>query len=69
MFCPGPSLIPGHLMEVHGESFGDFPGGSVVKNLPCNAKDVGSIPGLGTKISHSVEQLSQCAPITEPACN
>ena len=25
----------------------DFPGGSVVENLPCNAGDVGSIPGLG----------------------
>ena len=25
----------------------DFPGGSVVKNLPANAGDVGSIPGLG----------------------
>ena len=24
-----------------------FPGGSVVKNLPANAEDVGSIPGLG----------------------
>ena len=24
----------------------DFPGGSVVKNLPANAGDVGSIPGL-----------------------
>ena len=24
-----------------------FPGGSVVKNLPANAGDVGSIPGLG----------------------
>ena len=24
-----------------------FPGGSVVKNLPVNAGDVGSIPGLG----------------------
>ena len=23
-----------------------FPGGSVVKKLPANAKDVGSIPGL-----------------------
>ena len=27
----------------------DFLGGPVVKNLPCNAGDVGSIPGLGTK--------------------
>ena len=25
----------------------DFPGGSVVKNLPANAGEVGSIPGLG----------------------
>ena len=29
---------------------GDFLGGSVVKNLPCNAGDTGSIPGLGTKV-------------------
>ena len=26
---------------------GDFPGGSVVKNLPANAGDTGSIPGPG----------------------
>ena len=25
----------------------DFPGGTVVKNLPPNAGDTGSIPGLG----------------------
>ena len=24
-----------------------FPGGSVVKNMPSNARDAGSIPGLG----------------------
>ena len=24
-----------------------FPGGTVVKNLPANARDVGSSPGLG----------------------
>ena len=24
-----------------------FPGGSMVKNLPANAEDLGSIPGLG----------------------
>ena len=34
------------------------PGGTAVKNLPCNARDAGSIPGLGTKIPHAVEQLS-----------
>jgi len=27
--------------------FGGFPGGPVVKNLPVNAMDTGSIPGLG----------------------
>ena len=26
---------------------GDFPGGPVVKNLPCNAADTGLIPSLG----------------------
>ena len=25
----------------------DFPGGPVAKNLPCNARDAGSIPGSG----------------------
>ena len=27
-----------------------FPGGSVEKNLPANAGDVGSIPGLGRSL-------------------
>ena len=26
----------------------DFPGGPVVKNLPANARDTGSIPGPGS---------------------
>ncbi|KAB0375013.1 hypothetical protein FD755_013505, partial [Muntiacus reevesi] len=30
-------------------------GNPVVKNLSCNAGDVGSIPGRGTKIPHAVE--------------
>ena len=38
----------------------DFPGGPVVKNLPCNAGDTGSVPGQGTKIQHAMEQLSPC---------
>ena len=33
-----------HTFKRH---FGGFPGGSVVKNLPANAGDTGSIPGLG----------------------
>ena len=32
--------------------------GPVVKNLPCNAGDVGSIPGPGTKILHAMRQQS-----------
>ena len=30
--------------------------GPVVKNLPCNAGDVDSIPGPGTKILHAMKQ-------------
>ena len=33
----------------------------MVKNLPCKAGDVGSIPGWGTKIPPAIEQLSPCA--------
>ena len=47
----------------------DFPGGPVIKNLPCNEGDVGSIPGQGTKIPHALEQLSLCATTTEPTCS
>ena len=36
----------------------DFPGGPVVKNLPCNAGDGGLIPGRGSKIPHAAKQLS-----------
>ena len=33
----------------------------MVKNLPANAEDMGSTPGLGTKIPHATGQLSLCA--------
>ena len=46
-----------HVAEVR-RVLGDFPGGPVVKNLPCNAGNTNSIPGQGTKISHPGEQLS-----------
>ena len=46
---------------------GDFPGGAVVKNLPSNAGDMGSIPGWGTKIPHATGQLNPRATTTEPA--
>ena len=34
-----------------------FPGGAVVENLPANAGDTGSSPGLG-RFPHAAEQLS-----------
>ena len=37
----------------------------MVKNLPCNAGNVSSIPGGGTKIPCVVEQLSPQAAATE----
>ena len=37
----------------------------MVKNLPSNAADTGSIPGRGTKIPHATGQLSPRATTTE----
>ena len=49
------TLIHVGLSEIH--VWEDFVGGPVVKNLPFNAGDVGSIPSGGTKILHASEQL------------
>ena len=54
--------------ETIGGGEENIPGGPMVKNLPANAGDTGSIPGQRTKISHAVGQLSPCAATTEPAC-
>ena len=43
-----------------------FPGGAVVENLPANAGDTGSSPGLGG-FPHAAEQLGPWATTTEPA--
>jgi len=45
----------------------DFPSGSVVKNLPANAGDTGSIPGLGRSLEDAKEQLRPCTTTTETA--
>ena len=42
-----------------------FPGGSVVKNPPANAGDMGWIPG-SREIPQATEQLSPCTTTTEP---
>ena len=39
----------------------------MVKNLPYNAGDAGSIPGPGTKIPHPMGQLA-CRPQLESPC-
>ena len=57
--CCLDSLLP-------KDSEGDFPGGPMVKNSPCNSEDAGSIPGWGTKIPCVKGQLSLCATTTEP---
>ena len=44
-------------------SVGDSPSDPVVRNLPSNAEDAGSIPGQGTKIPGAAELLSQSATI------
>ena len=38
----------------------------MVQNLPCNAGDVGSIPGRGTKIPHVMEQLCSSTASAKP---
>ena len=49
-------------------NFRDFPGGPVVRNLPCNAGDAGSIPGRGTNTQHAAGQLSSHTTTTESTC-
>ena len=49
-----------------------FPGGSVVKNPPANAGDMGLISGPGRRPSphpapHAAERLSLCTVTAEPA--
>ena len=51
------ALVHDRLPELK-DSLGDLPGGSVIKNPPSNAEDVGSIPGRGTKIPHALGQPS-----------
>ena len=50
------------ILKLH-EKYKDFPGGPVVKNPPSNARDVGLIPGWGTKIPHA--KITQA---TKPVC-
>ena len=44
----------------------EIPSGPVVKSLPFNAGDMGSIPGQRSKIPHALGQISLCTPTKEP---
>ena len=46
----------------------DFPGGLVVKNLPSNRGDSGSILGQGTKIPLSCRAIGPTYCSEEPSC-
>ena len=46
----------------------DFSGGPVIRSLPCNAGDMSSIPGQGTKIPYAKEQLSPLTATRETMC-
>ena len=46
----------------------DFLGDPMVNNLPCDAGDVGLIPGQGTKIPHAMKQLSPFITTKETVC-
>ena len=54
---------PHFLSEKSGT---DFPGGPVVKNLCCNARNMSLIPGWETKILHVSDQLSLQATARDP---
>ena len=47
-------------------NYRNFPGSPVAKSLSCSAGDMGSIPGLGTKIPHAVKKLSLRVASGEP---
>ena len=49
-----------HTVDIKNNQHWDLPGGPVVKNLPCNTGDVGSLPSQGTrtKIPHALRQLT-----------
>ena len=47
----------------------DFPGGPVVKKVPCHAGNAGSIPGQRTLIPHVPQLMKSTHPIAPMACS
>ena len=63
---PSGQQNPLHITEVEKVGSRDFLGSPVATYLLCNAGDVGSIHGRGTKILHATEQLSLHSSIESP---
>ena len=55
-----------HLIFTVDKILPDCADGPVVENQPCNAGDVGLIPGQGTKITHASGQLSHVPQLLSP---
>ena len=47
------------IFTYFGKVIWDFPGGSVLKNLPANSGDVGLIPGSGRSLER--EMATHCS--------
>ena len=66
LLTQGNTFFSAHLKDKYifplENQFGDFPGGTVVKNLPAHAGNMGS-----RKIPQAAEELSPYATATEPA--
>ena len=48
-----------HVLYTSTPCIWGFPGGSVVKNLPANGGDTGSIPGLGRSLEKEMATHSR----------
>ena len=63
-----PSSVLGTRNIAMVKNINRNPGGPVVKNLPCNAEDTGSVPGPRMKTPYAMGQLSPCMAGAELTC-
>ena len=54
------------LVEVNYGQWESFPGGSVLKTIPANARDMALIPGLGRSPGGGNGNLLQCSCLENP---
>ena len=66
VWFPIPALSQNSASKVNSR---DFPGGPLVKTLPCNVGGCGFDPCWGTKIPHAKEQWVPRAATTELECH